>query len=158
MRSAGVEQAAEFWSHVAPAPHPTAEKARSPMQADNPSEPFPGTPEELMSRFGEYVRAGALERLVSLYESKAVFTPEPGVVHSGRAAIQSALAGLLGLQPSMTTRVIEVHEADDIALVIVDWELRGTAPDGTAVTRGGRSADVLRRQSDATWRVLIDHP
>jgi ketosteroid isomerase-like protein len=58
----------------------------------------------------------------------------------------------------MTTRVVEVHEADDIALVIVDWELRGTAPDGTAVTQGGRSADVLRRQSDATWRVLIDHP
>jgi ketosteroid isomerase-like protein len=54
--------------------------------------------------------------------------------------------------------VVEVHEADDIALVIVDWELRGTAPDGTAVTHGGRSADVLRRQSDATWRVLIDHP
>jgi uncharacterized protein (TIGR02246 family) len=128
------------------------------MHADNPSEPFPGTPEELMSRFGEYVRTRALERLVSLYESKAVFTPEPGVVHRGRAAIQAALAGMLELRPSMTTRVVEVHEADDIALVIVDWELRGTAPDGSAVAQKGRSADVLRRQADATWRVLIDHP
>jgi uncharacterized protein (TIGR02246 family) len=128
------------------------------MHTDHPSRPFPGTPEELMSRFGEYVSARALDRLVSLYESVAVFTPEPGVVHRGRAAIQAALAGLLELRPNMTTRVVEVHEADDIALVIVDWELRGTAPDGTAVTQGGRSADVLRRQSDATWRVLIDHP
>ncbi|HKO46651.1 MAG TPA: hypothetical protein VJV79_02960, partial [Polyangiaceae bacterium] len=32
------------------------------------------------------------------------------------------------------------------------------APNGSAVTRSGRRPDVLSRQSDGTWRVLIDHP
>jgi len=29
---------------------------------------------------------------------------------------------------------------------------------GTLITMGGQSADVLRRQEDGTWRVLIDDP
>ena len=118
----------------------------------------PLSPQELMSRFGEHVGARALETLVALYEPAAVFAPSPGTVHTGRAAIGSALRDLLALSPVMETHVREVHEADGIALVIVDWSLRGTAPDGSAVTQSGRSADVLRRQSDGTWRVLIDHP
>lgn len=111
-----------------------------------------------MSRFGEHVAARALDALVALYEICAVFQPSPGVVHTSRPAIRGALAEMLALSPIMETHVREVLEADDIALVIVDWSLRGTAPDGSAVTQSGRSADVLRRQDDGTWRVLIDHP
>lgn len=116
------------------------------------------SPQELMSRFGEHVTARALDALAALYEPAAVFVPKPRVVLSGRTAIASALEELLALSPVMETHVREVHQADDIALVIVDWNLRGTAPDGSAVTQSGRSSDVLRRQSDGTWRVLIDHP
>lgn len=118
----------------------------------------PLSPKELMSRFGQYVAARDLETLIDLYEPAAVFAPRPEVVHTGRQAIGGALAELLALSPVMETNVREVYQADDIALVIVDWSLRGTAPDGSLVTQSGRSADVLRRQSDGTWRVLIDHP
>lgn len=111
-----------------------------------------------MAQFGERVTARALDALVALYEPAAVFVPKPGVVLSGQTAIGNALADLLTLSPIMETQVREVHQADDIALVIVEWKLRGTAPDGAAVTQSGQSADVLRRQSDGTWRVLIDHP
>lgn len=118
----------------------------------------PLSPQELMSRFGERVAARSLDALVAMYEPSAVFAPKPGVVHTGLVAIRRALGELLELSPVMETRVREVHQADDVALVIVDWNLRGTAPDGSLVTQSGRSADVLRRQSDGTWRVLIDHP
>ena len=118
----------------------------------------PLSPQELISRFGERVTARALDALVALYEPTAVFVPKPGVVLTGRTAIANSLAELLALSPVMETMVQEVHQADDIALVIVDWNLRGTAPDGSTVTQSGRSADVLRRQSDGSWRVLIDHP
>jgi len=116
------------------------------------------SPQELMSRFGERVAAKSLDALVAMYETSAVFAPKPGVVHTGLVEIRRALGELLALSPVMETHVREVHQADDVALVIVDWNLRGTAPDGSAVTQSGRSADVLRRQSDGTWRVLIDHP
>lgn len=118
----------------------------------------PRSPEQLMSRFGEHVANGALDALTDLYEHDAVFVPSPGVVHAGRSAIRGALAQLLALSPQMETKILAVHQADDTALVIVDWKLQGTAPDGSVVAQSGRSADVLRRQSDGTWRVLIDHP
>jgi uncharacterized protein (TIGR02246 family) len=118
----------------------------------------PLSPQELMSRFRVHVADRALDALIALYEPAAVFVPRPGVVHTGRPEIGGALAEMLGLSPSLETNIREVHQADGIALVIVDWSLSGTAPDGSAVTQSGRSADVLRRQSDGTWRVLIDHP
>ncbi len=116
------------------------------------------TPEGLMAQFAQLVAAQALDELLALYEPAAVFIPQPGVVLTTPAAIREALGQMLGLRPVMETRVDEVHQAGDVALVIVDWTLRGTAPDGTAVEQGGRSTDVLRRQTDGSWRVLIDHP
>ena len=76
----------------------------------------------------------------------------------GHAAIRGALAELLSLAPVMQTEVKEVYEEGDTALAVVEWSLRGTAPDGSAVVQGGKSADVLRRRADGTWRVSIDHP
>jgi uncharacterized protein (TIGR02246 family) len=111
-----------------------------------------------MRRFNQYVTEAELDQLVALYAPDALFVPEPGVQHRGRDAIRAALAALLELSPQMEARVAEVHLAGDTALVIVDWTLQGTAPDGSAVAQHGRSADVLRRESDGTWSVLIDHP
>ena len=52
----------------------------------------------------------------------------------------------------------QVLVAGDVALVQNDWSMTGTASDGSTVTQGGRSADVVRRGVDGTWRVLIDRP
>lgn len=119
---------------------------------------MPRTPQELIARFGELVAARDLDSLVGLYEPTAVFVPEPGVAVAGHEAIRSALAFMLSLSPALESAVAEVHTADDIALVVVDWTMSGVAPDGTTVRKAGRSADVLRRQRDGTWRVLVDHP
>jgi uncharacterized protein (TIGR02246 family) len=118
----------------------------------------PRTPQECIAQFGRHVAARDLAALMALYEPDAVFVPAPGVVHSGHAEIAAALGEMLALQPVMQAEVASVHSAGDVALVIVDWTLSGTAPDGSAMHQGGRSADVLRRQADGTWRVLIDHP
>jgi uncharacterized protein (TIGR02246 family) len=118
----------------------------------------PTTPAELLRRFGRHVGERNLDGLITLYEPDALFVPAPGVVHSGHDAIRSALAGILALSPTLETKVLELHTAADVALGIVEWTLRGTAPDGSEVTQAGRSTDVFRRQPDGTWRVLIDRP
>jgi len=38
------------------------------------------------------------------------------------------------------------------------WSFQGTGPDGAPVTLTGQNADVLRRQSDGSWRFVIDNP
>jgi uncharacterized protein (TIGR02246 family) len=111
-----------------------------------------------MQSFAACVHRGDLDRLVALYEPEAVFEPQPGIVVEGRDAIGDALAGMLALRPRMEVTPVQVLRTDDIALVVNDWTMTGTAPDGSTVHQGGRSADVLRRQADGTWLVLVDKP
>jgi ketosteroid isomerase-like protein len=53
------------------------------------------------------------------------------------------------------TRVLEVG---DLALVTTVWSYLGTGPDGQTQQLAARSADVLRRQPDGSWRLVIDNP
>jgi uncharacterized protein (TIGR02246 family) len=116
------------------------------------------SPEALMQAFTDRVHAGDLDGLVALYEPSAVFEPRPGVVIRGRDAIGQALAELLALWPRMVANTVQVLQANDVALVVNEWNLTGTAPDRSEVRRGGRSADVVRRQRDGSWLVLVDKP
>jgi ketosteroid isomerase-like protein len=42
--------------------------------------------------------------------------------------------------------------------VIGVWSFNRTGPDGEPVRLAARNADVLRRQTDGTWRIVIDNP
>jgi uncharacterized protein (TIGR02246 family) len=116
------------------------------------------TPEALMRTFSARMNGGDLDGLVALYEPDAVFEPQPGVVVHSQAAIRDALGQLLALDPTITADTIQVLTAGDVALVVNVWAMTGTAPDGTAVRQGGRSADVVRRQPDGRWLVVVDKP
>lgn len=116
------------------------------------------TPEALMQTFSKRLNGGDLDGLVELYEPSAVFEPQPGVAVRGRHAIREALGELLALHPTITADVEQVLIGDDVALVVNRWAMTGTAPDGSSVQRGGRSADVVRRQDDGRWLVVIDKP
>jgi uncharacterized protein (TIGR02246 family) len=116
------------------------------------------TPEGLMRTFTACMGRGDLDGLVELYALDAVFEPEPGVVVVGRPAIRDALAELLALRPTMHATTAQVLQGGDVALVVNDWSMRATAPDGTPVERAGHSADVVRRQPDGRWLVVVDKP
>ena len=116
------------------------------------------SPEQVIQQFLLYLNDGNLEGALALYEPNATFAFQPGEVVHGLDAIRSALAGFVALKPKLTGEIQKVLEADETALVINKWNLEGTQPDGTPITISGQSADVLRRQTDGTWRLLIDDP
>lgn len=116
------------------------------------------TPEALMAAFADRLNAGDLDGLVALYEPDAVFEAQPGVVAHGHAAIRDALGQLLTLGPTISAETVQVLTGGDVALVVNEWTMTGTAPDGEAVHQGGRSADVVRRQPDGRWLVVVDKP
>ena len=99
--------------------------------------PSTATPRGVLASIVHGINAGDLASLMPLYERDAAFATEPGT---------------LDLE---VTRVLEV---DDLALVIGVWSFDGTAPDGTPVRLEAKNADVLRRQSDGSWRFVIDNP
>ena len=72
--------------------------------------------------------------------------------------VRSSLAAFIAMKGTLDLNVTRVLEASDVALVVGVWSFTGTGPDGEPVTLTGRNADVLRRQSDGTWRFVIDNP
>jgi uncharacterized protein (TIGR02246 family) len=116
------------------------------------------TPREVIEQFSRAMAEQDLGSAMELYEPNAVFSPEPGRPVSGLASIGEALEVFLALRPTLTGEIEKVLESDDIALVRNRWQLTGTGPEGEAVEMSGRSADVMRRQSDGSWRIAIDDP
>jgi len=115
------------------------------------------TPEGVVRRFSALLNVGDVDGALALYEPEAAFVAEPGRWVTGRDEIRPALERFAALEPELEGEVESVREAGGVALVVNRWSLRGRGPDGP-VEMGGRSADVLRRQSDGRWQVVIDDP
>lgn len=131
-----------------------------PRSPDAPPPPTTGcqTPEEVMRRFMAGFSPEHLDDVIALYEENAVFAiPGSGTVARGRKAIREALAGMLAMHPELHSQVAEVHIAGDTAVVINVWTMTAVGPDGSRISQGGRSADVLRRYPGG-WAIAIDHP
>jgi ketosteroid isomerase-like protein len=116
------------------------------------------SPEDVIRRFALHLNEGDVDAALGLYETHAAFAPEPGALVHGRAAIREALERFAALRPTLTGAIRKVVVADGTALVVNEWRLSGTRPDGDPIAMGGLSADVLRLQGDGSWRVLIDDP
>jgi ketosteroid isomerase-like protein len=116
------------------------------------------SPAQVIQGLSERLSAGDLEGAVSYYEPGAAFRPSPaGQPVYGREAIRGALETFLALAPTLSGQVERVLEAEDVALVVNRWQLRGAA-EGQPVELAGVSADVLRRRADGTWGIVVDDP
>src|SRR5205085_45741 len=117
-----------------------------------------GTPEQVLQSIVDGINSGNLEGLVSLYEPHAAFAAQPGRLAHGMMGVRDSLSAFTAMHGRLELNVTRVLEAGGVALVVGNWSFAGTGPDGEAVTLAGHNADVLRRQSDGTWRFVIDNP
>jgi ketosteroid isomerase-like protein len=95
---------------------------------------------------------------MTLYEPNAAFAGQPGRLSHGLPGIREGLAGFISMRGTLDLKVTRVLEAGGLALVIGVWTFAGTGPDGKPVKLASHSADVLRRQTDGSWRFVIDNP
>jgi uncharacterized protein (TIGR02246 family) len=94
-----------------------------------------------------------------LYEPGATLSPAPGQTVQGADAIREAYRGFLATRFQMHAQTERVFlSAGGIALTHGRWTMTGTGPDGAPVQVEGRSAEVLRRQPDGSWLLVIDNP
>ena len=116
------------------------------------------TPIDTVNLLADALNRGDLEAALELYEPNAVLVAQPGQLARGSAQVRTALGGFIGLKPTLRSQTQNVVEADAIALYMGRWTLQGTDPSGNAITMGGESSDVLRRQQDGRWLIAVDNP
>lgn len=119
--------------------------------------PLARSPEQQPHVFATAFNTGDPDAIERVYEHAGVFVSSPGnpTVGADRREANARMASL-GLPIEVTPR--HVYVADDIALLIVDWAITGTTPDGEAVNIQGTATDVARRGVDGSWRYVIDNP
>ena len=116
------------------------------------------TPEEVLRSVTECINTGNLDSLMMLYESDACFASQPGQFIKGRDGIRQSIQEFVDMRGKLESKIKRVFQASDLALVISEWSFSGTGPDGNPVNLASTATDVLRQQSDGTWRVIIDNP
>lgn len=116
------------------------------------------TPEAVHQLFTVAFNARDLEALVGLYEPDAILMPQPGRTVSGHAAIREAFRGFLAIQGQFELRHQKTLQSPDVALLFSEWRLTGADPNGNPVDLGGQTSDVVRRQPDGSWLLVVDNP
>ena len=109
-------------------------------------------------RFVEVFNTADLPALLALYEFNATFVPQPGHSASGIEAMRGALQQYLALNGRLKMETTYVVESGESRCSAASGCSEALAPDGKAVEMCGNSIEILRRQSDGSWRFVIDHP
>ncbi len=104
-------------------------------------------PEDVHRRFAEAMNAGDLKALNELY-------PERGRLNARKGSV--ALRDLLALKPHMTVETRSVVRTGEVALLGSRWRLDGTTPEGRAVELSGTGTELVRRQTDGSWRYVVE--
>lgn len=115
-------------------------------------------PEHMSAAFQEAFNSGNIEALMALYEPEAILVPAPGKRATGQAAIHQALTAFLRLHPTITCKNNYCIRVGPIAMLQGEWTMSFIGDDGKTIQQSSRTAEVVRQQSDGSWRYLIDHP
>jgi uncharacterized protein (TIGR02246 family) len=121
--------------------------------------PLPATTlEQLHLLFVDAVNAHDLDALMDLYEPDPIGADLDGNTVRGTTAMRQFLADFLAVAQKIESTTRKAIATDDIGLLSSSWLAHIRTPDGEDLTAEGSSAEVARRQSDGTWRFIIDDP
>ncbi len=120
-------------------------------------------PLEVITRLTAAINRGDPSAMLQYFHPDAVLVVQPlagqaGQTARGHAAIREAYGGFFSLKPALERRSQQIIEAGDIALHYSRWALKATSPDGKTFERTATSSDVLRKQPDGRWLVVIYNP
>ncbi|WP_405591126.1 YybH family protein [Streptomyces sp. NBC_01092] len=92
----------------------------------------------------------------NLYRADAISNLTGGPL-TGEARTKGII-DLLAQGPTLKSVVKHSYTADDVTLIVVDFELGLPGEDGELVQIKGTCTDVIRRLEDGKWMMAVDRP
>jgi uncharacterized protein (TIGR02246 family) len=116
-------------------------------------------PAEVPHAFDAAMNAGDLDGLLRVFSNNATMRMTNGeVAQESPAELRGAMAQLLAMKPRICNTVRRVLSSDNIALVLLDWTLSVTLPDGQPRVEQGTATQVMEKGRDGGWRLRISNP
>ena len=116
-------------------------------------------PADVYSTLVKAFNAGDVDATVACYESHACFMSRSGRAARGPAELREVYRVTFSNKPQIKFKFRKVIPAgDDLALVVVEWRSRAVASTGEVRLWTGTATDIVRRQPDGAWKLVLDNP
>lgn len=108
--------------------------------------------------YQDALNAGDVETVLSLFEPEATMRTVTGEVITGEQQLRAETVRTTATKAHLTNTEKYTLVAGDTALLIVDWSLTATLPDGTGINPTGTTTAVARRSPAGGWRFAVLNP
>lgn len=94
-----------------------------------------------------------LETVLSMYDTDGIIFPEPGKKVIGKNGWIDAVKTIIAIPGTMEIKTVYCLQSGDIALGRSEWSIT----DGEEIKVAAKGIEVMKQQSDGTWKIIIDH-
>jgi ketosteroid isomerase-like protein len=116
-------------------------------------------PADVHSTLLKSFNAGDVDATVACYESQACFMSRSGRIARGAMELRDVYRVTFSNKPQIKFRVRKIVPAgDDLALVVVEWRSKAVSPVGEVRLWAGTATNIVRRQPDGSWKLVLDNP
>ncbi|MBB6109010.1 YybH family protein [Mucilaginibacter lappiensis] len=110
-------------------------------------------PEEVHATLASAFNTGDVNTVLSMYDVTGIIVPEPGKPVSGKDSFEEAIKGILSIKGKMDIKTVYCIQTGDMALGRSEWSIT----DNGEVKISAKGIEVMKQQTDGSWKVLFDH-
>jgi len=110
-------------------------------------------PEEVHATLANAFNTGDVNTVLSMYDVTGIIVPEPGKPVSGKENFEEAIKGILSIKGKMDIKTVYCIQTGDMALGRSEWSIT----DNGEVKISAKGIEVMKQQTDGSWKVLFDH-
>lgn len=114
---------------------------------------IPTKAQDAHSALAAAYNTGDLNTVLNMYDVNGIIVAEPRNPVSGREKFEAAVKAILAIKGTMEIKTVYCLQSDDVAVGRSEWSIKDNGE--TKVSAQG--IELLKRQPDGTWKVLIDH-
>lgn len=114
---------------------------------------LPTKAEEVHALLAAAYNTGDLATVLQIYDANGIIVAEPGTPVAGKEKFEAAVKGILAIKGKMEIKTVYCLQTGDIAVGRSEWSIK----DGDETKVNAKGVEVMKRQQDGTWKVVIDH-
>jgi ketosteroid isomerase-like protein len=96
---------------------------------------------------------GDLNTVLNMYDTNGIIVADPENPVSGKEKFEAAVKNILAIKGKMEIKTVYCLESADVAVGRSEWSIR----DNGELKVAAKGIELMKRQNDGTWKVLIDH-
>lgn len=114
---------------------------------------LPKRAEDAHATLAAAFNTGNVNTVLSMYDFNGIIVPEPGKPVSGKDKFEEAIKAILSIKGKMEIKTVYCLQTGNLAVGRSEWNIT----DGNEVKISAKGIEVMKQQTDGTWKIVIDH-